>query len=443
MLPRQLARQIGVTASSHPSAVLVRRLPAQDALNAARAVGCSWGARLLHSPSSGGSPSPPPSISSSSSSVGSGMSVPHETRKLIGIVASGRNPQRQNVFRELFREANGWIVEATRNKVTGDTFGLYTRGGLKVSVSATNTAATQQPQTLNLEVRGAGLPWSSMKDRLTNLTTKCVNATALTEQLTLGLHSAFAIADKIEIVSRPAGCTDPDFPHGWKLTADKSGQYTVEPHVEGGGEGMQLTCHLKQTAACEALAAPDALRNLSKRYAHYLNGNIPLTVSIDGVEYPVQALSAAQVLFGSGSGDNGHQGDLIERAAARTEQLLTTLQHQGSRFPAISPMAGGGGGGGIPLIPNHDIQKFASFIINWALAYRWIFIYFFRFTFQSSRVALSMFIFSQILKVLLATTLAPMYLTLLGFLIGFELAYGLLQIYIACIFIGYFMTAIL
>eukprot|EP00745_Piridium_sociabile_P022295 TRINITY_DN34701_c0_g1_i2.p1 TRINITY_DN34701_c0_g1~~TRINITY_DN34701_c0_g1_i2.p1 ORF type:complete len:311 (-),score=12.80 TRINITY_DN34701_c0_g1_i2:61-993(-) len=283
------------------------------------------------------------------------------------------------------------------------------------------------------QVSGVNVSWPFFHKRIAHITESARNATSLTKELNdLGFHAAFSVAKAVEIQGRPKGS------NSWKikmqaregkvletqLTSDAS----TENQDDESASALDIVVKLNEG---HSLVDPVITESLVRKYAHYLEPKIPLTSTSHA------SISAPSLLSVLSSNSNGNDMDKVEACYTRIEHFLTALARSPRESDENLSM------GSFPLIPNHNIKTFASFAIKYALAYRWIFIYFFRFAFQSSRVFLSTFIFGTLIKGLLATTLTPAYLLSLGLIIGFEMAYGLLQIYIACTFISYFMTNIL
>jgi len=102
---------------------------------------------------------------------------------------------------------------------------------------------------------------------------KQANATERPEligQFGVGFYSAFMVADRITVVSRPIGST-PDQATRWE--SDGQGEYTVEP-TEKATRGTDVTLHLKDDA--KDFLNPWQLRQLVKKFSDFIEHPVEL-----------------------------------------------------------------------------------------------------------------------------------------------------------------------
>jgi molecular chaperone HtpG len=101
------------------------------------------------------------------------------------------------------------------------------------------------------------------------------NRPELIGQFGVGFYASFMVADRVTVLSRPAGGAASD---GVKWESDGQGQFTVEPH-EKPARGTDVIVHLRADAK-EFLDAW-RLREIVKRYSDYIEHPIVLEVEKD------------------------------------------------------------------------------------------------------------------------------------------------------------------
>ncbi len=89
------------------------------------------------------------------------------------------------------------------------------------------------------------------------------NRPELIGQFGVGFYSSFMVADRVTVVSRPAGSPA----DGVKWESDGQGDFTVEPH-EKATRGTDVTLHLREDA--KEFLSPWRLREIVKRYSDYI-----------------------------------------------------------------------------------------------------------------------------------------------------------------------------
>jgi molecular chaperone HtpG len=88
-------------------------------------------------------------------------------------------------------------------------------------------------------------------------------------QFGVGFYASFMAADRVTVLSRPAG---PDA-EGVKWESDGQGQFTVEP-AEKSTRGTDVTLHLREDA--KEFLSPWRIREIVKRYSDFINHPIVL-----------------------------------------------------------------------------------------------------------------------------------------------------------------------
>lgn len=97
-------------------------------------------------------------------------------------------------------------------------------------------------------------------------------ALSLIGQFGVGFYSAFLVADRVEVISRPAGSSTEA--HKW--ISEGKGSFTVEP-AERAEHGTSVVLHLGREH--REFADPVRLRHLVERYSDYLSWPIELKTS--------------------------------------------------------------------------------------------------------------------------------------------------------------------
>ena len=99
------------------------------------------------------------------------------------------------------------------------------------------------------------------------------NRPELIGQFGVGFYASFMVADRVTVVSRPAGGGPGD---GVKWESDGQGEFTVEP-FEKAGRGTDVTLHLREDA--KEFLKDWRLREVVKRYSDYIEH--PVVLEID------------------------------------------------------------------------------------------------------------------------------------------------------------------
>lgn len=98
------------------------------------------------------------------------------------------------------------------------------------------------------------------------------NRPELIGQFGVGFYASFMVADRVTVISRPAGAAPSD---GVKWESDGQGQFSVEPH-EKPTRGTDVILHLRDDA--KEFLSDWRLRDVVKRYSDYIEHPIVLQV---------------------------------------------------------------------------------------------------------------------------------------------------------------------
>jgi molecular chaperone HtpG len=98
------------------------------------------------------------------------------------------------------------------------------------------------------------------------------NRPELIGQFGVGFYASFMVADRVTVLSRPAGGAASD---GVKWESDGQGQFSVEPH-EKPTRGTDVILHLRDDA--KEFLDPWRLREIVKRYSDYIEHPVVLEV---------------------------------------------------------------------------------------------------------------------------------------------------------------------
>jgi molecular chaperone HtpG len=104
---------------------------------------------------------------------------------------------------------------------------------------------------------------------------KSAEAPGLIGQFGVGFYSAFMVADKVTVVTRPAGSAPAD---GTKWESDGQGTFTVEP-AEKPTRGTDVILHLKEDA--KEFLEPYRLRALVRKFSDFLEFPVVMDVETE------------------------------------------------------------------------------------------------------------------------------------------------------------------
>src|SRR5262245_19638613 len=209
-----------------------------------------------------------------------------ELKQLLHLITHSLYSDREIFLRELISNASDAI-----NKVRFDALANADRleGNADWKI---RLAPDQSAGTLTVSDNGVGM---SRTDVVENLGTVAQSGTrafleaarragkegeapGLIGQFGVGFYSAFMVADKVTVVTRPAGSTPAD---GTKWESDGQGTFTVEP-VEKPTRGTDVVLHLKEDA--KEFLEPHRLRSLVRKFSDFLEFPVVMDVEkeLDG-----------------------------------------------------------------------------------------------------------------------------------------------------------------
>src|SRR4029079_3174951 len=102
---------------------------------------------------------------------------------------------------------------------------------------------------------------------------KTGEAPGLIGQFGVGFYSAFMVADRVTVITRPAGSTPAD---GTRWESDGQGTFTIEP-AEKPARGTDVILHLKDDA--KDFLEPYKLRGLVRKFSDFLE--FPVTMDVE------------------------------------------------------------------------------------------------------------------------------------------------------------------
>ena len=201
-----------------------------------------------------------------------------ELKQLLHLIAHSLYSNRDIVLRELISNASDAI-----NKVKFDSLAneaqLEGNKDWKIKLHADATAGT-----LTISDNGIGMSRESIVDLLGTIAKSGTKAFVqnlqqedaktrpeLIGQFGVGFYSSFMVADKVTVLSRPAG-TPAD---GVKWESDGQGEFTVEA-CEKATRGTDVILHLKEDA--KEFLESWQLRSLVKKYSDFIEHPVVMDV---------------------------------------------------------------------------------------------------------------------------------------------------------------------
>ena len=117
------------------------------------------------------------------------------------------------------------------------------------------------------------------------------NRPELIGQFGVGFYASFMVADRVTVVSRPAGAAASE---GVKWESDGQGQFTVEPQ-EKPTRGTDVTLHLRDDA--KEFLGEWRLREIVKRYSDYIEHPVVLATKDKDGEGKEETLNSRQAIW--------------------------------------------------------------------------------------------------------------------------------------------------
>jgi molecular chaperone HtpG len=215
-----------------------------------------------------------------------------ELKQLLHLITHSLYSDREIFLRELISNASDAI-----NKVRFDALANAERleGNTDWKVKLTPDAAAK---TLTISDNGVGMSRAEVVENLGTVAQsgtrafleaakragKTGEAPGLIGQFGVGFYSAFMVADKVTVVTRPAGSAPAE---GTKWESDGQGTFTIEA-AEKPARGTDVILHLKDDA--KDFLAPHRLRGLVRKFSDFLEFPVVMDVEkeVDGKKQTVE-----------------------------------------------------------------------------------------------------------------------------------------------------------
>lgn len=200
-----------------------------------------------------------------------------ELKQLLDLIAHSLYTKKEIFLRELLSNAADAIDKAVFASLTDPAL-VEGNSDWKIKIIPDETA-----NTLTISDNGIGMSRDQIIDNLGTIArsgTKAFleqlkqadtpNRPELIGQFGVGFYSAFMVADRVTVVSRPAGTTE-----GVRWESDGQGEYAVET-VEKAQRGTEVTLHLRDDA--KEFLSPWQIREIVKRYSDFIAHPIVIDV---------------------------------------------------------------------------------------------------------------------------------------------------------------------
>ena len=210
-----------------------------------------------------------------------------ELRQILSIITHSLYSHKEIFLRELISNASDAIDKIRFNSLQNEAL-LEGDRDWKIKLTADKAAGT-----LTVSDNGVGMSREAIIDNLGTIarsgtrefldSLKQADASARPEligQFGVGFYSAFMVADKVTVVSRPAGEAQ-----GVRWVSDGLGEFTVEP-VEKAGRGTDVTLHLKEEE--KEFLEPWRLRAVVKQFSDFIEH--PVTMDVEKTEKDTKTL---------------------------------------------------------------------------------------------------------------------------------------------------------
>ncbi len=205
-----------------------------------------------------------------------------ELKQLLHIITHSLYSHREIFLRELISNASDAINKIKFDSLAHDDV-LENNKDWKIKIIPDREAGT-----LTVSDNGIGLSRDGAIDQLGTIaksgtrafleqlrTQNVANRPDLIGQFGVGFYSAFMVADKVTVVSRPAG--DPK--QGVRWESEGQGEFTVET-VEKPARGTDVILHLKDDA--KEFLDEWRLRELVKRFSNFIEHPVVMDVEHEG-----------------------------------------------------------------------------------------------------------------------------------------------------------------
>ncbi len=143
-------------------------------------------------------------------------------------------------------------------------------------------------------------------------------------QFGVGFYSAFMVADKVTVVSRPAGSKPEE---GVRWESDGQGQYSIEPYTKP-TRGTDVILHLKEED--QDFLQPYRLRKLVKKYSDFVEHPIALVTTKDDGTQAEEVLNARKAIWLRAKNEVTQQeyNEFYKHLAHDTQDPLQTIHYR-------------------------------------------------------------------------------------------------------------------
>lgn len=206
------------------------------------------------------------------------MEFKTELKQLLDLIIHSLYTKREIFLRELISNAADAIDKARFESLTNPDL-LQGNGDWKIKLIPDETAGT-----LTLSDNGIGMSRESIVDNLGTIArsgtrafvenlkqANAQNRPELIGQFGVGFYASFMVADRVTVLSRPAGGEG----EGVKWESDGQGEFTVEP-FDKPTRGTDVILHLREDA--KEFLTTYRLREIVKQYSDFIDHPIAIDV---------------------------------------------------------------------------------------------------------------------------------------------------------------------
>lgn len=224
-----------------------------------------------------------------------------ESKKLLDMMINSIYTHKEIFLRELISNASDAIDKLYFKSLTDESVKLG-RSDYSIFINI-----NKEERTLKISDNGCGMTEDELENNLGTIAKSGSFDFKRTEdksedvdiigQFGVGFYSAFMIADKIEVISRPFGA---DVAHKW--TSEGVDGYTVE-ECDKPGFGTEITLHIKDDTEDEKYSdflEEYRIRGLVRKYSDYIRYPIKMPVTkqekVDGEDNKYEAVTKVETL---------------------------------------------------------------------------------------------------------------------------------------------------
>jgi len=219
-----------------------------------------------------------------------------ELKQLLHIITHSLYSHKEIFLRELISNASDAINKIKFDSINKEDL-LENNKDWKIKL-----IADDEQRTLTISDNGIGM---SREDVIENLGTIAKSGTRafleqvkqggqntpdLIGQFGVGFYSAFMVADRVTVRTRPAGKPE----DGVEWTSDGQGDFTVENCVKG-TRGTDVTLHLKED--CKEFLSEWQLRNLVKKFSNFIEHPVVMDVEKEDKTRAEEVINARTAIW--------------------------------------------------------------------------------------------------------------------------------------------------